>query len=99
MFCLENYHNSTILATSVASISSALYPGQDHLTGDSLAVLGQAQEAHRVDETSGNVQLPAKLAGCIVIGECVMIVVKAFTCKVEENYMNDSGLAQLDAFT
>lgn len=83
MFHLENYHNSTILATPVASISSALYPSQNHLMGDSLAVLGQAKEAHKVDETSGNVQLPAELAGCIIIGERVMIVVKPFTCKAE----------------
>lgn len=65
----------------MASIASALYSAQDHLTGDFLAVPGQAQEAHEVDETSGNVQLPAKLAGCIVKGERVMIVVKSFTCE------------------
>lgn len=83
-FNLKNYHNSTFLATPVASISSTLYPSQDRLMWNFLAVLGQAQAAHKVDETSGNIQLPAELAGCIVIGESVMIVVKAFTCNVEE---------------
>lgn len=74
-------HNSTILATPVASISGALYSGRDHLVGHSLAVLGQAQETHEVDETSGKVQLAAKLAGCIVIGERVVVVVKSLTCR------------------
>lgn len=68
-FALKLTHNSTILATPVASVSSALHSGQDQLVGHSLAVLGQADQAHKVDETSGKVQLAAKLAGCIVIGE------------------------------
>lgn len=68
----------------MASVSCALYSGLDRLAGHSLAILGQAQEAHEVDETSGKVQLAAKLAGCIVIWERVVIVVKSFTCKVQE---------------
>lgn len=88
LFCLEADHNS-ILATPVTSISSALHPGQDQLVGRSLAVLGQAEEAHKVDETSGKVQLAAKLAGCIVIGERVVVVVKSFPCKVEQTVVNE----------
>lgn len=42
LFCLEVDHNSTLLATPVASVSSALYPSQDHLMRHSLAVLRQA---------------------------------------------------------
>lgn len=66
----------------MASISSALYSSQDQLAGHSLAVLGQAQVAHEVDETCGKVQLATKLAGCVVIGERVVIIVEPLTCKV-----------------
>ena len=58
--------------------------------GHSLAILGQAQEAHEVDETSGKVQLAAKLAGCIVIGKRVVVVMKSLTCKTQETEMNSS---------
>lgn len=74
----------TSLATPVASVSGALYPGQDHLVGHSLAVFGQAQVAHQVDEASGKVHLAAKLAGSIVIGERVVIIVESLTCNVQE---------------
>lgn len=73
----------------MASVSGALYSGHDHLVGHPLAVLGQAHETHEVDETSGKVQLAAKLAGCIVIGERVVVVVKSLTCKrdIEEQFV------------
>lgn len=84
-FCLEADRDLTILATPVAAVTSALYSGHDHLVGHSLAVLGQAQEAHEVDETSGKVQLAAKLTGCIIIGECVVVIVKSFTYSAERD--------------
>lgn len=46
---------------------------------DPLAVLGQAQAAHEVDEAGGEVQLAAKLAGGVVVGEGVVVVVESFT--------------------
>lgn len=58
--------------------------------GHSLAVFGQAQEAHEVDETSGKVQLAAKLAGSIVIGERVVVVVKSLTCQVQDTVVSKS---------
>lgn len=74
----------SILATPVASVSGALYSAHDDLTGHFLAVRCQAQKAHEVNETSSNVQLAAKLAGCIVIGEAVVIIVESLTCKVQK---------------
>lgn len=68
----------------MASISSALSSGHDQLVGHSLAVLRQAEIAHEVDETSGKVQLATKLAGCIVIGEGVVIIVESLTCKARK---------------
>lgn len=76
----------------MASVSCALYSGLDRLAGHSLAILGQAQEAHEVDETSGKVQLAAKLAGCIVIWERVVIVVKSFTYSAERDKRVLSGV-------
>lgn len=89
-FCLAADHNSTSLATPVAPVSSTLQSGHDKLMGHSLAVLGQTQETHEVDETSGKVQLAAKLAGCIVIGERVVVIVKSFTWKEQETMVNNS---------
>lgn len=89
-FFLEAEHSSTILATPVASVSRALYSGQDDLAGHAFAVLGEAQEAHEVDETSGKVQLAAKLAGCIVIGEGVVVVVESLTCWTQEKDVRES---------
>lgn len=63
----------------MASVSSALYPRQDNLAGHLLAVLGQAQEAHEVDEAGGEVQLAAVLAGGVVVRESVVVVVKSLT--------------------
>lgn len=82
--CLEADHTLLILATPVTPISSALHSGHDHFMGHSLAVLGQAQETHQVDETSGKVQLAAKLTGCIVIRECVVVIMISFSCKEQE---------------
>ena len=74
----------------MASVAGALYSGEDRLVGHSLAVLGQAQEAHEVDETRGNVQLAAKLAGCIVKGERVVVVVESLTCEEAETVVNNT---------
>lgn len=63
----------------MASVPCALYPRQDRLAGDPLAVLGQAQEAHEVDETGGEVKLAAELAGGVVVGERVVVVVESLT--------------------
>lgn len=92
LFCLKTDHNATILTIPVASISSALYSGHDQLVGHSLAVLRQAEVTHEVDETSGKVQLATKLAGCIVIGERVVIIVESLTCKVRKTTVNKSNL-------
>lgn len=73
----------------VASVSSALYSGRDQLAGHCLAVLGQPQEAHEVDEASGEVQLAAKLAGCVVIRERVVVVVESFACKIKKRRVSN----------
>lgn len=83
------------LATAVAPVSGALYPSQHQPVGRSLAVRGEAQEAHEVDETSGKVQLAAKLAGCIVIGERVVVVVESFAYGAEGD---ESVLPGVDVF-
>lgn len=67
------------LATAVAPVARALYSGLHRLAGDPLAVLGQTQPAHEVDEAGGEVQLAAKLAGSVVVGEGVVVVVESFT--------------------
>lgn len=67
------------LATAVAPVARALYPGLHCLMGDPLAVFGQTQAAHEVDEAGGEVQLAAKLTGGVVEGEGVVVVVESFT--------------------
>lgn len=50
MLCVKRSGNS---ATLVTSISSPQFPSHDDLLGDLLAITGQAQEAHEVDEGCG----------------------------------------------
>lgn len=69
------------LATAVAPVSGALHPGHDRLAGHPLAVRRQAKVAHEVDEARGQVQLAAKLTGCIVIRKWMVVVVESFACK------------------
>lgn len=70
----------------MASVSGALYPGQDHLAGHPLAVLGQAQEAHEVDEAGGEVQLAAVLAGGVVVRERMVVVVKSLAWILKQEF-------------
>lgn len=65
----------------MAPVSGALRPGQDGLARHLLAVRRQAQVAHEVDETRGQVQLAAKLAAGIVVRKGMVVVVEAFACK------------------
>lgn len=68
-------------ATFVAAVTRPLHAGEDGVLRHPLAVSGQTQGAHDVYEGSGEVELAAKLTACIVKGECVMVVVKAFAYK------------------
>lgn len=74
-------HKRAFLATAVAPVSGALHPGHDRLAGHPLAVRRQAKVAHEVDEARGQVQLAAKLTGCIVIRKWMVVVVESFACK------------------
>lgn len=68
----------------MASVTGALYPRHHHLSGHSLAVLSQTQDAHDVDETGGEVKLAAELAGRVVEGKRVVVIVKSLTCEEQE---------------
>lgn len=48
--CVKGSRNS---ATLVTSVSSPQFPSQDDLLGDLLAIAGQPQEAHEVNEGCG----------------------------------------------
>lgn len=65
-------------ATLVAAVAAALHARTDHLLRHLLAVFGQTQEAHEVYEGGGEVELGAELAGGVVEGKRVMVVVEAF---------------------
>lgn len=65
-------------ATFVAAVACSLHAGGDRFFHHPPAVFGQAQEAHQVYEGGGEIELAAKLAGGVVKGECVVVVVKAF---------------------
>ncbi len=65
--------------TFVAAITGALSAGYDGLTSYPPAILGQSKEAHEIYKRLGQIQLTAKLTCSVIMGECVMIVVKSFT--------------------
>ena len=62
----------------MAAVARSLHAGKDHFFGNLLAIRGQTQEAHEVNEGSGEIELVAKLTAGIVKGECVVVVVVAF---------------------
>lgn len=72
-------------ATFVAGITRSLNTGRNNFLGNPLGVRGQADEAHEVYEGGGEVELAAKLTGGVVEGECVMVVVEAFSCSTESH--------------
>lgn len=65
-------------ATLVAAVACSLYASSNRFLQHPLAVLGQTQEAHGVYKGGGEIELAAELAGGVVEGECVMVVVEAF---------------------
>lgn len=66
-------------ATFVAAVTRPLHAGEDGVLRHPLAISRQTQEAHKIYEGCGEVELASKLTGGIVKGECVMVVVKAFS--------------------
>lgn len=66
-------------ATFVAAVTRPLHAGEDGVLQHPLAIPRQTQEAHKVYEGSGEVELASKLTGGVVKGECMMVVVKAFS--------------------
>lgn len=79
-FCFVCFWYVLIKSTTfVTAITGALNTGQDGLTSYPPAILGQSKEAHDIDKHFGHIQPTAKLTCSIIMGECVMIVVKSFT--------------------
>lgn len=78
--------------TFVAAITGAFNTGHDGLTSYPPAILGQSKEAHEIYKCFGHVQPTAKLTCSIIMGECVMIVVKSFTDGTEGNKLVLSGI-------
>lgn len=90
MFCRASLHPYPLhresvsgrhSATFVAAVARSLHAGGDRFFHHPPAVFGQAQEAHQVYEGGGEIELAAKLAGGVVEGERVVVVVKAFPWK------------------
>lgn len=71
------------LAAPVAAVSGALDSSEDRLSGHALGVAGQAQETHEVDETGGQIELPAVLTGGVVEGERMVVIMEAFTWEMK----------------
>lgn len=68
-------------SATFAAISRSLNASSDQVFGNLFSVSGQTEEAHKVDEGSGEVDLAAKLACGVVKGKCVMVVVEALPCE------------------
>lgn len=66
-------------ASLMAAVTSPNFSGHDYLLSHSLAVTGQAQVTHGIDESCGEVQSPAKLTSRVVKGEGVVVVMEALT--------------------
>ena len=55
------------------------HPHLDHIRADGLAVIGLANECHAVNEVGGEVERVPPLAGAVVHGKGVVVVVEALT--------------------
>lgn len=65
------------LAALVTFVSGALNPRHHHLFGHTLPLTRQAQKTHQVDEAGGQVDLPAVLAGGVVVWKRVVVIMEA----------------------
>lgn len=63
----------------MAAVSGALSSSEGSFSGHTLGLSGQTQETHQVNEAGGQVEFAAELAGGVVEGKGVVIVMKAFT--------------------
>ena len=70
---------TTNSATLVAFLSSSFHPGQDGSLGYFLPVISQTDGSHAINEECGKVDVPAVLAGRVVIRKGVVVVVEALT--------------------
>lgn len=84
-------------ASLVAPVPSPNFPCQDRCLAYFLAVACQAEVAHEVNETCCEVPPPAVLAGGVVEGERVMVVVEAFPWGQKERERNVQEQAELGA--
>lgn len=75
--CREKRHSSS------AAISSPFLARLDHLLRSLLSVGDQPQPEHEVNEPGGGVELQAQLAGGVVKGEGVVVVVETLTWETE----------------
>lgn len=61
----------------LVDVAGALFAAADDVGTDDLEVVGLAEPGHGVDEDGGEVEAPAQLAGGVVPGEGVVVVVEA----------------------
>lgn len=69
--------------SSSAAIPSPFLARLDHLLRSLLSVGDQPQPEHEVNEPGGGVELQAQLAGGVVEGEGVVVVVETLTWETE----------------
>lgn len=62
----------------MAAVSGALSSSEHDLSGHALGLSGQTQETHQVNETGGQIDFAAELAGGVVKGKRVVVVMEAF---------------------
>ncbi len=63
----------------MAAVSGALSSSEHSLFGHTLGISGQTKITHGVKETGGQVEFAAELAGGVVEGKRVVVVMEAFT--------------------
>lgn len=80
------------LAASVTAVSGALNPCEHQLLGHTLTVTGQTQQTHQVNEAGGQVDLPAVLAGGVVVWKRVVVIMVALTYCTEGDESVLSGV-------
>ncbi len=83
------------LAGPVAAVSGALSSSEYGLFGHTLGISGQTKITHEVNETGGQIEFVAELAGGVVEGKRVVVVMEAFAWEIKpgEDYSNKQSIS------
>jgi len=81
-----------VAAFETVAVAGAQHTSVHGLGCDSLKIISPTDTTHEVNEHHGQVNLPAQLAGPVIVGEGVVVVVPAFADGAQATSLFSDGL-------